>query len=151
MNLEPAFTLDVALAPPLEIGRTSAGVRRVIPITGGTFDGPLLRGTILPGGADWNLVRPDGVVHLWARYTLQTDAGHLVMITNEGWGTQDDETMMRVFSGQDVDRSEWYCHTHPVFEAGPEAPRWLSESVFTGTLRAPTRADQVVVDVFRIT
>ncbi|QJU55652.1 DUF3237 family protein [Herbiconiux sp. SALV-R1] len=69
---------------------------------------------ILPGGADWNLVRSAGVVHLWARYTLQIDSGPLVMITTEVWATQDDETMMRVFSGQPVDRDDSYCHTHPV-------------------------------------
>ena len=95
-RLEPVFTLTVELAPPVEVGPTPHGTRRIIPIAGGTFTGPAASGVIVPGGADWNLVRGDGVTHLWARYTLRTDDGATLMITNEGWGTQDEATMARV-------------------------------------------------------
>jgi hypothetical protein len=145
-----AFTLDVHLAPPIEVGEVPGGFRRVIPITGGTFDGPMLSGEIMPGGADWNLVRPDGIVHLWARYTLKTDQGEYVMITNEGWGTQDDATMQRIFSGTFDDTDDWYCRTHPRFEAGSPRLDFLQRSVFVGTLRPPTRPDRVVVDIHQL-
>lgn len=80
INLEQAFRLDVDLAPPLDVQEAPQGYRRVIPITGGTFSGDRIDGVILPGGADWNLVRHDGIVHLWARYTLKTNDGVLISI-----------------------------------------------------------------------
>lgn len=150
IELEPTFTLQVDLAPPIEVGQTPAGVRRIIPITGGSFDGPLLKGEVLPGGADWNLVRADGVVHLWARYTLKTSDGAIIMVTNEGWGTQDDATMQKIFSGESMAAEGWYCRTQPRFEADQNRHQWLNESVFVGSLRPPSRADQVIVDVFRV-
>ncbi|WP_336713041.1 DUF3237 domain-containing protein [Arthrobacter sp. USHLN218] len=150
MELELAFTLYVDLDAPVEVGATPQGTRRIIPITGGRFEGPLLKGDILPGGADWNLVRPDGIVHLWARYTIRADDGALIMVTNEGWGTQDDATMQQIFSGVPMDPAGWYCRTQPRFEADMGRHQWLNESVFAGDLRPPTRADQVVVDIYRI-
>jgi hypothetical protein len=150
-RLEPVFTLTVELAPPLEIGPTPHGMRRVIPITGGTFAGPAASGVILPGGADWNLVRQDGVTHLWARYTIRTDDGATLMITNEGWGTQNEATMARIFAGHGADTADWYCRTSPRFEAGDSRYAWLNHTVFVGDLRPPTRGDQVVVDIYRVT
>ncbi|MFT4212885.1 MAG: DUF3237 domain-containing protein [Microbacterium sp.] len=149
LDLSLLTTLDVELAPPIEIGRTAAGVRRVIPIVGGTFSGPRLSGSILPGGADWNLARTDGITHLWARYTLRTDDGAHVMITNEGWGTQDDATMQRIFGGEQQLADRWYCRTQPRFEVDADGPvAWLNEIVCVGSLRAPHRPDRVTVDVF---
>ena len=150
-QLEPVFTLYVELDPPITVGRTAHGTRRIIPITGGTFTGPAASGVILPGGADWNLVRDDGVTHLWARYTIRTDDGATIMITNEGWGTQDDETMARIFSGAGAETTDWYCRTNPRFEAGEPRYAWLNHTVFVGDLRPPTRGDQVVIDVYRVT
>lgn len=151
LALSHLTTLEVELAPALEVGRTATGVRRVIPITGGSFIGPRLSGTILPGGADWNLARTDGITHLWARYTLRTDAGEHIMITNEGWGTQDDETMRRIFSGQTQQEEGWYCRTQPQFEVDIDGPSaWLTEVVCVGSLRPPSRADRVTVDIYQV-
>src|SRR3954447_7891191 len=86
-ELEPVMTLHVEIAPPLEIGDVGPGIRRVIPITRGTFDGPTIRGQVLAGGADWNLTRHDGIAELWARYTLETDDGVLIGILNTGIAT----------------------------------------------------------------
>lgn len=150
IDLEHAFTLDIALAPPIEIGNVPGGFRRVIPRVGGTFDGPLLRGEIVPGGADWNLARPDGVVHLWARYTLRTDRDEYVMVTNEGWGTQDQGTMTQIFAGHAAERAGWYCRTTPRFETGAPRLAFLHESVWVGSLQPPTEPDRVVVDIYRV-
>lgn len=150
MELTPLLTLDVELAPPVEIGRTSAGVRRVIPIVGGNFAGPEMSGTIVPGGADWNLARPDGITHLWARYTLRTDDGAFIMITNEGWGTQDDERMQRIFDGEQQPEEGWYCRTHPRFEVDLDGPvAWLNDIVCVGSLRPPRRPDRITVDIYQ--
>src|SRR6185437_17009827 len=69
--LEFVFRLDVTVAAPLELGPTHLGRRRVIPITGGTITGPRLKGRVLPGGADWQVIRADGTAELDARYTLE--------------------------------------------------------------------------------
>ncbi|MFJ4620806.1 DUF3237 domain-containing protein [Streptomyces sp. NPDC088812] len=122
----------------------------MIPIIGGTCTGPEASGLVLPGGADWNLVREDGVTHLWARYTLRTEDGHHLMITNEGWGTQDEATMERIFAGGGGAPADWYCRTNPRFEAGKGPYAWMNHTLFVGDLRPPTRGDQVTIDVHRV-
>lgn len=84
----PAFETEIVWKARVTIGETIAlgeskrGVRRIVPITGGTFEGPGIRGKVVPGGADWQLVRPDGVTELYARYLLQTDDGYLIQVIN---------------------------------------------------------------------
>ena len=80
-ELKFAFEACVDLGTPLEIGFLPSGSeRRVIPILGGTFEGPSIRGRVLPGGADWQLVHANGSAELDARYTLQTDTGALISV-----------------------------------------------------------------------
>ena len=67
---------------PLDLGDVGKGRRRIVPISGGEFSGPVLRGTVLPGGADWQIMRSDGVAELEARYTLRTDDGALIDVRN---------------------------------------------------------------------
>ncbi|MFF3500192.1 DUF3237 domain-containing protein [Streptomyces sp. NPDC003247] len=146
-----AFTLEVELAPPIDVGETPHGRRRVIPITGGTFSGPDARGQVLPGGADWNLVRPDGVTHLWARYTLRTDDGHHLMVTNEGWGTRDEASVRRISAGGGGEPDGWYCRTNPRFEVGEGPYAWMNHTLFIGDLRPPVGLDRVTIVVHRVT
>ena len=113
----------VEIDPALEVGTTPHGLRRVIPITGGSFEGPGIRGVVLPGGADWNLRRPDGVAEIWARYTLQTDDGALISVINAGLARGEHFTPER------------YARTIPSFEAGPGTYEWLGRSVFVGSLK----------------
>jgi hypothetical protein len=150
IGLKKAFCLDVNLAPALDVQETPQGYRRVIPITGGHFSGERINGTILPGGADWNLVRHDGIVHLWARYTLQTDDGVLVSILNEGFQRGPKDTMARILAGEKVDASGWYSRTTPRFEVAGEKYRWLNESVFVGNLLPPERADSVSIEIYEV-
>jgi hypothetical protein len=104
-QLEYVFTLHVDLDPPLDYGPTSTGYKRFIPISGGKITGPKLQGTILAHtGGDWNAVRDDGVVHLYARYTIQANDGTIHGICNEGYGRASAETMKTVF--EDVDPSK---------------------------------------------
>lgn len=150
ISLKPAFRLDVDLAPALEVQETPQGYRRVIPITGGTFHGDSIEGTILPGGADWNLVRHDGVVHLWARYTLKTSDGILISIINEGFQRGPADTMARILAGQPIDTDQWYSRTTPRFEVAGDKYRWLNEAIFVGDLLPPTRPDKVSIEVFEV-
>jgi hypothetical protein len=114
--------LVVHIDPALEVGATVHGFRRVIPITGGRFEGPDLRGVVLPGGADWSLRRSDDVAEVWARYTLQTDDGVLISVTNAG--------LSRGVHGT----PERYARTSPSFEVSDERYAWLTRSLFVGTL-----------------
>ena len=72
MKLQPLFKAEITLAPPQELGEAPHGRRRIIPITGGRVSGERLSGRVLPGGADWQVVRADGVAELDARYTIET-------------------------------------------------------------------------------
>ena len=74
-KLTLAMTIRVQVGPPTELGQVPRGRRRIIPILGGTFEGPNIRGKVVPGGADWQIVRADGFAELDTRYMLQTDAG----------------------------------------------------------------------------
>ena len=75
---ELVWEAKVKIASMITVGQSKRGERRVIPITGGTFKGPKIKGEVLPGGEDWQLVRPDGDTELYARYLLKTDDGHVI-------------------------------------------------------------------------
>src|SRR5690242_1859394 len=79
-----AMELRVLVNPPIEIGAGARGRRRIVPIRGGTFEGPRLRGAVLDGGADSQIVNDDGLAELDTRYTLRTDLGELIYIQNAG-------------------------------------------------------------------
>ena len=81
---KPIFTIHSPLGGIQKLGMTPYGERRIIDIHGGTVEGPKLKGKVLPGGADWQIVRSDGVVHLTARYTIETESGGKVLVNAEG-------------------------------------------------------------------
>ena len=122
IELHLVMELLVEIDPALEVGQTPHGFRRVIPIAGGSFEGPRLRGVVLPGGADWNLRRSDDLAEIWARYTLRTDDGVLISVTNAGLARGTPGTPDR------------YARTVPSFEVGDERYAWLERSIFVGSL-----------------
>jgi hypothetical protein len=135
--LELMMTLRVEIAPALEVGEVGAGFRRVIPITGGSFEGPAIRGEVVPGGADWNLTRPDGVAEVWARYTLRTDDGVLVGVTNAGLIMPQPDGSL-------------YARTSPQFEVAGERYAWLRRGIFVGTLTLVAGGGAVQLQFFRV-
>ena len=137
-RLELVMTLHVELAPPLEIGDIGPGIRRVIPITGGTFEGVNIRGQVLPGGADWNLARHDGTSELWARYTLRTDDEVLIGILNTGVAVPEADGSVSI-------------RTVPQFEVAGERYAWLRRGVFVGTLTPVETGNAVQLQFFRVT
>ena len=147
-RLELITRLRATLAEPLELGRTPWGRRRVIGITGGEFDGPLLSGKVLPGGADWQIVRANGVADLDTRYTLETDTGQLIYVQNVGIRHAPPEVTKRLMAGLPVDPTQVYFRTTPVFETSAPELEWLTRSIFVGTgERAPT---EVVLRFWRV-
>ena len=84
LSNEPIFRIYAELADILHLGATPYGDRRVINILGGRVEGTRLSGRILSGGADWQIVRPDGVADLCARYTIERDGGARILVASDG-------------------------------------------------------------------
>jgi len=136
------FAARVTVDKPMVIGDSTHGLRRVVPITGGTFAGPTIKGKVVPGGADWQFVRPDGVLEIMAKYTLQTDDGVLIMITNSGMRHAPPAVMERLTKGEPVSGSEYYFRTTASFEAPVGSKyEWLNRAIFIGVAeREPSAA-----------
>jgi len=146
--LDFAFRLSVTVAPALELGEIAQGRRRIIPITGGTIDGPRLQGRVLPGGADWQIVRRDGCAELEARYTLEAADGALIAVTNRGLRHGPPEIVAKLIAGEKVDPGSYYFRCTPVFETAAAAHHWLTRTIFTATgERAP---DRVEISVYAV-
>jgi len=124
--------VDVAVGPPQFVGAGPTGERRIIPITGGIVSGPRLSGVILPGGADVQLIRGDGVAEIEARYTLSLEDGALVYVVNRGLRTAAPEDMARLLRGEPVPPERVYFRTAPVFETAAPQHAWLMRQVFLG-------------------
>lgn len=131
---ELQFVGEVAaeVAAPLVVGRGAAGERRIVPILGGRVTGPRLSGEILPGGADYQLIRADGVAEIEARYTLRLDGGALVYVVNRGLRHAAPEDMARLLRGEPVPPDRVYFRTAPVFETASPEHAWLARSLFVG-------------------
>jgi len=148
LTLQPLFRAEITLAPPQELGETPHGRRRIIPITGGRVSGDRLSGRVLPGGADWQIVRADGVADLDARYTIETADGALVYVTNRGVRHGPAEVIRKLAAGEPVDPALYYMRTTPWFETGDTRYAWLNRVVCVAT--GARRAAAVELDVFEI-
>lgn len=138
----------VELGAPIDLGEMPEGRRRLIPILGGALFGPRLRGKVLPGGADFQLVVSPTLVRLEARYVFETEAGELVYIENQGVRAAAPEVIARLNRGEPVDPQLVYGRTRPRFETAAPALSWLMNHSFVGSLRrAP---DHVQVAFFRV-
>lgn len=135
LRSELLFTLTGRVGSPIEVGVLPHGQRRIIPIEGGEFEGPRLRGRVLPVGADWMLVRPDGVAVIDVRATLQTDDGALIYMRYGGYRHGPPEVMDSLSRGEPVDPSEYYFRISPVFETSAGKYLWLNRIVAIGTGR----------------
>src|SRR5580700_2039396 len=107
-KLEFVFAAHVSVDAPPDLGGGVKGGRRVIPITGGDFVGPHLRAKVLPDGADWQVLRTDGVAELEARYTLRTDDGALIYVRNLAIRHGPPEVIAALAAGRPVDPASYY-------------------------------------------
>lgn len=147
-SLEFIFEAKVTLDTVQELGVTTYGKRRIIPISGGVFEGPNMKGTIVPGGADWQTVRVDGTADLEARYTLKTDDGVLIYIQNRGIRHAKPEVLKRLAKGEKVDPSEYYMRTSATFEVAEGKYDWLSKAVVIAT--GARMKDHVVLRFYKV-
>jgi hypothetical protein len=118
MHSRLLMTMDVAVGDPQKIGALPVGTRVIGPIMGGRFEGPRLRGRILPGGGDWQLLRNDGVLELDLRVTLETDDGALIHMASFGLRHGPPEVMAAIARSERVDPSTYYFRTTPRFDTG---------------------------------
>jgi hypothetical protein len=147
-ELSHVCTIEANVAAIRDLGATPHGRRRIVPILGGTVRGPRLEAEILPGGADWQSVRSDGVVELVARYSIRTRDGAEIVVVNRGLRRASPEVMERLSRGEAVDPALVYCRTAPQFEAPAGPYEWLNRSVFVAS--AERRPDSVLIEVFEL-
>jgi len=151
VTLTLVLEVRALVAAPVELGAAPGGRRRLVPITGGTFEGRNdlnIRGTILPGGADTQFVHDDGVTEADARYTLETDTGLRVDVRNRGLRHAAPEVMRKLLAGERVDPALVYFRTTPTFETSAPELQMLTRSIFVGT--GERYPDEVVLQFFRV-
>ena len=138
MDSRLLMTLQVVVPPPQKVGAVPHGIRVIAPITGGTFEGPRLRGKVLPGGGDWLLTRPDGVLELDLRITLETDDGALIYMTSSGLRHGPPEVLAALARGESVDPSKYYFRTAIRFETSALQYTFLNQliAISSGDRRA---------------
>jgi hypothetical protein len=148
-RLTQVYRLEATLGQPLDLGDTPRGHRRIVPLTGGTFTGPELRGTLLPGAsADWQIVLPDGTALGDIRSTLQTDAGELLYVQSRSVRHGSAEVLARLGRGEDVDASEYTFRTSTQIEAAAPHLDWLNKGVFISV--GGRQTDRVIYETYLV-
>ena len=142
------FTITAHIGDVTTAGEIGHGVRRIIPITGGEVKGDEINGKVCPFGADFQIIRPNELIELEARYAFETDDGAVVYVENKGIRFGPVELLQRLKRGEPVDPELIYFRTVPRFETGAAKYRWLMEHLFVAS--AARHADRVVIDVHQV-
>src|ERR1700727_1893678 len=142
------FTITANIGAVTTAGDIGSGIRRIIPITGGEVRGDNINGKVCAFGADFQIIRPNELIELEAKYAFETDDGAVVYVENKGIRFGPVELMQKPKRGEPVDPKLIYFRTVPRFETGSEKYRWLMESLFIGS--AARHADRVVIDVHQV-
>jgi hypothetical protein len=132
-GLELLARFEVELGPITDLGEVGMGKRRLVPITGGKFEGTRLKGKVLPGGADWQLVQSDGVARIDTRYSLETDDGAIIGIATQGVRHGPSEIITALSKGRNVDPSRYYFRFVASFETGASKYSWLNRVIAIGS------------------
>jgi hypothetical protein len=142
------FTITARIGGVTSAGDIGHGVRRIIPVTGGEVRGERVNGKVCAFGADFQIIRPNELIELEAKYAFETDDGAVVYVENKGLRFGPIELLQQLKRGEPVDPRLIYFRTVPKFETGSEKYRWLMENLFIGS--AARHADRVVVDVHQV-
>ncbi len=148
LGTEPIFTIDAELAAIMDLGRTPYGGRRFVGILGGRVSGPKLNGRILPGGADWQIIRSDGAADISARYTIETDSGARVLVASDGLRHGPPEVLEKLARGDSVDPALYYFRTAMRFEAADPSVDWLNRIL--AVARGQREAQSVRLEVYEV-
>ena len=148
-RLTKIFRLEASLGEALDLGNVAQGRRRIVPLTGGTFAGPELNGTLLPGAsADWQIVLPDGTALGDIRFTLQTDGGDLLYVRSQGVRHGSAEVLARLSRGEEVGASEYVFRTSTQVETAAPDLDWLNKGVFISV--AGRQVGGVIYEVYLV-
>jgi len=147
IQFEHLCDLAVDVGELLSMGPAPLGERRVVTILGGTFQGPAMRGRVI-SGADWQIVRSDGVLELDARYALRDDRGGIVQVISQGYRHGPPEIMARLARGEEPDPTSYYFRSIMKFETGDTDLAWLNRTIAVAT--AERRARQVNLKAYRL-
>lgn len=147
-QLEFVIELNVAIGALTDFGAGPSGIRRTVPITGGTFRGPLLSGRVLPGGADWQIIESDGLTYVDAHYALETDDEVRIEVHNQGIRHGPADLMDRITRGDVLAPGEYYFRTTPRFYPPSGKYEWLRRSVFIAS--GERFSEYVVIRVWRV-
>ena len=142
------FTITAEIGGVTSVGEIGHGVRRIIPITGGEVRGEGINGRVLAFGADFQIIRPNELIELEAKYAFETDDGAVIYVENKGIRFGPLDLLEKLKHGEPVDPKLIYFRTVPKFETGAPKYRWLMENLFIGS--AARHADRVVIDVHQV-
>jgi hypothetical protein len=148
ISKEPIFRIWAELADILNLGPTPYGERRVINILGGRVEGARLNGRILPGGADWQIIRADGAADIQARYTIEAYSGANILVSSEGLRHGPPEVIAKVAAGETVDPALYYFRTMMRFETGDATLGWLNRILALAT--GARERNTVKLDVYQV-
>lgn len=141
-------TVRINVAQAQEQGMIDSKRKRFIPITGGTISGSRMNGIVLSGGGDWQAIHEDGLTEIFARYSLKTDDGITIGITNPGVRVASPDVVRRIAAGEDVPPSQYYFRSTPTFDVTDGTYAWLRRKVFVGCgIRRP---DHVLLEIFEV-
>jgi hypothetical protein len=148
LSQEPIFTIHADLEAIMNLGATPYGERRIIAILGGTVRGPKLNGRVLPGGADWQIIRADGAADIQARYTLESDDGGRILVDSVGVRHGPPEVLARLAAGEAVDPALYYFRTAMRFETSDVKLGWLNRII--ALARGERLTNAVKLDVYEV-
>ena len=142
------FTITARIGEVTSAGEIGTGVRRIIPITGGEVRGEKVNGKVCAFGADFQIIRPNELIELEAKYAFETDDGAVVYVENKGLRFGPVDLLQKLKRGEPVDPKLIYFRTVPRFETGAAEYRWLMENLFVAS--AARHTDRVVIDVHQV-
>src|SRR3954466_14107152 len=145
LSTKYVFTITARIGEVTSVGEIGTGVRRIIPITGGEVKGEGISGKVCAFGADFQIIRPNELIELEAKYAFETDDGATIYVENRGIRFGPVHLWQKLKRGEPVDPALIYFRTHPRFETGHDNYRWLMQHIFTAP--PPRHADRVIVDV----
>ena len=134
---KPVLEIVVFVEDKIHVGKADDGPRAIVPISGGYFTGDRISGKVIPGGADWQVDRLDGVKNIEAIYALKTDDDQTIVVNNLG--------IVHALTG------ERYGVTRPVFHAPSGKHEWLNHSFFVGTITSLRKTHgAVIIRVYKV-
>ena len=147
-QLEFLMRLSIDVGEIISMGWGPVGERRVVNLFGGIFEGPRIKGEVLPGGADWQILRADDVLDINARYTLKEQRGGLVQVVSQGYRHGPEEVMMALGRGEDVEAKKYFFRTIMRFETGAPELKWLNKTIAIST--GKRQANRVVLNAYSL-